>query len=145
MADIFYRYYKLYPSHEHYLFAKELCEKIGLYSRKNKPHTKFFCDLYDSLTPMDEDKLYYHTHNGMVRAFSNWNTIFKIIDDISKLVEKDNDLFSAEKSSTGKDRQEYRYTVGDTEYLVYVDIHKIRVAAFLLRKTKEEIQDGNNV
>lgn len=132
MADIFYKYYKLYPSHEHYLFAKELCEKIGIYSRKSKPHTKFFCDLYDSLIPADEEKLYYHTHNGMVRAFSNWNTIFRIIDIIANEVDKN----TLDKN---EEMHEFTYNVGDMEYIVRADIHKIRTAVFLLRKTKEEI------
>ena len=137
MADIFYKYYKLYPSHEHYLFAKELCEKIGIYSRKNKPHTKFFCDLYDSLVPANEEKLYYHTHNGMVRAFSNWNTIFRIIDIISNEVDKQT-MNIDENNHSIVDKYEFTYAVGDMEYIVRADTHKVRTAVFLLRKAKEE-------
>lgn len=130
MAEVFYKYYKLYPSQKHYLFAKELCERIGLYSRKNKPHTRFFSDLYDSMSPEDEEKLYYHTHNGMVRAFSNWNTIFKIIDNLYELVEQNADAI--------QNMDGYKYIIGDMEYMVRIDLEKLKTVAYLLKRSRGE-------
>ena len=93
--------------------------------------------MYDSLVPANEEKLYYHTHNGMVRAFSNWNTIFRIIDIISNEVDK-RTIDIDKNNHSDVDKCEFTYTVGDMEYIVRVDIHKVRTAVFLLRKAKEE-------
>lgn len=132
MAEIFYKYYKLSPSREHYLFAKELCEKIGIYSGAGKPHTQFFSNLYDNLDSINEEKLYYHTHNGMVRVFPNWNTIFRIIDNIS--CELDKNIIPVDE-----DKHKLEYFIEGVKYTIQVDIHKIRTAVFLLRGIKEEV------
>lgn len=136
MEEIFYKYYKLCPSQEHYLFAKELCERIGLYSRKYKPHTKFFSDLYDSLVPEDEEKLYYHTHNGMVRVLSNWDTIFKIIDIVSNEIKKNID--NTNSTDTAKNLVEFTYPIEEIEYIVRADVSKVKTIAYLLKRSKGE-------
>ena len=82
------------------------------------------------MSPEDEEKLYYHTHNGMVRAFSNWNTIFKIIDNLYELIEQNAD--------TIQDMDGYKYIIGDMEYIVRIDLEKLKTVAYLLKRSRGE-------
>ena len=42
-----YKYYKEVNTVEHFCFASEICDSLGVYSNNNKPHVRFFTYFYD--------------------------------------------------------------------------------------------------
>ena len=89
-----YKYYKEVNTVEHFCFASEICDSLGVYSNNNKPHIRFFTYFYDGYCKtvgINEDKLYYQTRNGLIRVFPNLSAIASFAICIKSELRRNND------------------------------------------------------
>lgn len=89
-----YKYYKEINIAEHFYFASEICDSLGVYSNNNRPYVRFFTYFYDGyckIVGINEDKLYYQTRNGLVRVFPNLSAIASFAICIRDELRRNND------------------------------------------------------
>ena len=89
-----YKYYKEVNTTEHFYFASEICDSLGVYSNNNRPYVRFFTYFYDGyckIVGINEDKLYYQTRNGLVRVFPNLSAIASFAICIRGELRRNND------------------------------------------------------
>jgi hypothetical protein len=65
---LIYKYYQEIYREEHYLFASEIAEKVGVYTKNGLLHTKFISFIYHCMYAFDR-KLFYNTKKGLVEVF----------------------------------------------------------------------------
>lgn len=114
-----YTYYQEVQSNVHHLYAREICDYLGIYSESGKPHVKFFVTVYDS-NAKDARKLYYKTSKGLLsRVYHDRFAVYKFIDLI-----KDN--INGVPENTMKLTRVIKYN--DKCYIVKIDVQKFKEA-----------------